>query len=101
VSVTAFVLAMIRFNKLSYQGDMRITLSSGLQVTVPNDQFMVPFVSVDRNGSRIFNESEREFLYGISYDEPAACEYIRIFHLTSPDLNLHLHASSFVPLSSE
>jgi hypothetical protein len=101
VSVTAFVLAMIRFNKLSYQGDMTIKLSSGLQVTIPNDQFMVPFVSVDRNGSQIFNESEREFLYGMSYTQPSTCEYIRIFHFASPDLNLHLHAPSFVPLSSE
>jgi hypothetical protein len=101
VSFTAFVLAMIRFNKFSYHGDMMIKLSSGLQVTVPNDQFMVEFVSFDRNGSQQFNESRREFLYGINYDRPPSCEYIRIFHLTSPNLNLHLHASSFVPLSFE
>lgn len=38
--------------KTAYTGDMVITFSSGLQVTVPNDQFMVPFVTIDRNGSR-------------------------------------------------
>lgn len=50
---------------------MRLSFSSGLQITVPNDQYMVPFVTIDRNGSRIFNESQREFLMnGVSKDNP-------------------------------
>ncbi|EDN93239.1 hypothetical protein SS1G_09105 [Sclerotinia sclerotiorum 1980 UF-70] len=54
-----------------FQGDMSIKLSSGLQVTIPNSQFMPPFVTIDRNGSRIFNESEREFLYGVTSNQPS------------------------------
>jgi hypothetical protein len=54
-----------------YGGSMVISLSSGLQVTLPNDQFMVPLVSIERNGSRIFNESRRDFLYqGIAEGQP-------------------------------
>lgn len=49
--------------KTVFTGDMVISFSSGLQVTVPNDQFMVPFMTIDRNGSRIFNDSQREFLF--------------------------------------
>lgn len=29
---------------------------------MPNSQFLTPYVDIDRNGSRIFNTSEREFL---------------------------------------
>ncbi|KAA8563732.1 hypothetical protein EYC84_011751 [Monilinia fructicola] len=54
-----------------FQGDMSIKLSSGLQVTVPNSQFMPPFVTIERNGSRTFNQSEREFLYGVTSNQPS------------------------------
>lgn len=50
---------------------MSIKLSSGLQVTVPNSQFMPPFVTIERNGSRTFNQSEREFLYGVTSNQPS------------------------------
>lgn len=32
---------------------------------------MPPFVTVERNGSRTFNESEREFLYGVTSNQPS------------------------------
>lgn len=47
---------------------MVITFSSGLQITVPNDQFIVPFVTIDRYGSRIFNKPQREFLFSPTLD---------------------------------
>jgi hypothetical protein len=56
--------------KTAYTGDLKLSFSSGLQITVPNDQFMVPFVAIDRNGSRIFNESQREFLMNGLSDQP-------------------------------
>lgn len=45
-----------------YDGDITIQLGSGLAVRVSNDQFVVPGVNIDRNGSRIFNTSSREVL---------------------------------------
>ncbi|KAH8167523.1 hypothetical protein CIB48_g685 [Xylaria polymorpha] len=45
-----------------FDGDMTISLSSGLEVRIPNNQYLVPFVDVDRNGSRVFNTSQRELL---------------------------------------
>lgn len=42
---------------------MTITLKSGLSVRVPNSQFLTPFVDIADNGSRIYNESIKEFLY--------------------------------------
>lgn len=32
---------------------------------------MPPFVTIERNGSRIFNQSEREFLYGVTSNQPS------------------------------
>ena len=32
---------------------------------------MPPFVTIERNGSRVFNQSEREFLYGVTSDQPS------------------------------
>ncbi|KAJ8130410.1 hypothetical protein O1611_g3216 [Lasiodiplodia mahajangana] len=53
-----------------FDGDMTISLSSGLDVRIPNNQYLVPYVDVDRNGSRIFNNSQREFLFNDVYDNP-------------------------------
>ncbi|KAK6077759.1 hypothetical protein SCUP234_06517 [Seiridium cupressi] len=54
-----------------YDGDMTFELSQGLQVRVPNNQFLVPFVDIDRNGSRTFNTSRRELLINGVYNQPA------------------------------
>ncbi|TGO30007.1 hypothetical protein BPAE_0009g00230 [Botrytis paeoniae] len=51
--------------------DLSIKLSSGLEVTIPNSQFMPPFVTIERNGSRVFNESQKEFLYGVTSNQPS------------------------------
>lgn len=56
---------------LSFDGDMTFEFSNGLQVRVPNSQFLVPYVDIDRNGSRVFNTSERELLVNGVYDQPA------------------------------
>lgn len=53
----------LQFNATNvYDGDITIQLESGLTVRVPNDQFVVPGVNIDRNGSRVFNTSSREVL---------------------------------------
>ncbi|KAI1130150.1 aspartic peptidase domain-containing protein [Nemania abortiva] len=53
-----------------FDGDMTISLSSGLDVRIPNNQYLVPYVDIDRNGTRIFNNSRREFLFSDVYDNP-------------------------------
>lgn len=53
---------MLTYKSDRYDGDITVSLSSGLSVTVPNDQFLTPFVSVERNGSRVYNESIKELL---------------------------------------
>ena len=50
---------------------MTISLSSGLQVRIGNDQFIVPFVDIDRQGRRFFNTSRRELLFNGLSDQPA------------------------------
>ncbi|KAH8819858.1 aspartic peptidase domain-containing protein [Xylogone sp. PMI_703] len=55
----------------SFDGDMSITFSSGLQIHIPNDQYMVPFVDIDTDGSQIFNQSQREFLFNVIGNQPA------------------------------
>ncbi|TGJ88342.1 hypothetical protein E0Z10_g400 [Xylaria hypoxylon] len=54
-----------------FDGDMTISLSSGLDVRIPNSQYLVPFVEVDRSGTRVFNTSQREFLFNTVYDSPS------------------------------
>ena len=80
--------------KTAYTGDMVISFSSGLQVTVPNDQFMVPFVAIDRNGSRIFNESQREFLFNPTVEGVQPHTLGRYF-LTSAYLMVNHDAGTF------
>lgn len=71
---------------------MKITLTSGLEVVIFNDQYMVPFVSVERNGSRIFNNSQREFLMHPTIDElPTLGRYF----LTSAYLMVDHEANTF------
>jgi hypothetical protein len=54
-----------------FDGDITFQLSSGLEIRVQNDQYVVPFVTIDRNGSRIFNDSQREVLMNGVADQPA------------------------------
>lgn len=72
---------------------MSIHLSSGLQITVPNSQYMVPFVSIERNGSQIFDDSIREFLFNsIAGDQPAT---LGRYFLTSAYLMVNHDSGTF------
>lgn len=55
----------------SYDGDMTISLSSGLSIRVANDQFMVPAISFDTNGTRVENDTIMEFLFNGIGDQKA------------------------------
>ena len=45
-----------------YPGDLTITMSSGLSITIPNNQFVLPDLSVDDDGHLSSNESVREII---------------------------------------
>ncbi|KAI1270375.1 aspartic peptidase domain-containing protein [Xylariaceae sp. FL1019] len=55
----------------SFDGDMTISLSNGLNVRIDNSQYLVPFVEIQRNGSRVFNTSTTELLINGVVDQPA------------------------------
>ncbi|KAH6867716.1 aspartic peptidase domain-containing protein [Thelonectria olida] len=70
-----------------FDGDITFHLNSGLQVRVPNDQYIVPFVDIDRNGSRITKPNVRELLMSAVGSQPATlgryfltAEYLMVNH---------------------
>ncbi|CAJ2503101.1 Uu.00g104950.m01.CDS01 [Anthostomella pinea] len=76
----------------SFDGDMTISFTSGLEIRVPNSQYLVPYVDIDRNGSRIFNNTERELLINGLVDQPAT---LGRYFLTAAYLMVDLDANSF------
>lgn len=42
---------------VGYDGDLTIRLSSGLSIRIPNSQFLVSYVEVARDGTRVSNDS--------------------------------------------
>jgi hypothetical protein len=45
-------------------------LSNGLQIRIPNNQLITPFIDVDRNGSRLVHQDRRELLVASVIDNP-------------------------------
>lgn len=79
-------------NLHSYDGDLTISLSSGLSVRVPNSQFMTPFVQIGYDGARFYNESIKEFLYNSVGNQPAT---LGRYFLTAAYLMVNHDANSF------
>lgn len=80
------------FVVLSYDGDMTISLSSGLSIRVPNDQFLVPYVYVDYDGGRKENSSIKDFLWNGVNDQPAT---LGRYFLTAAYLMVNHDSNSF------
>lgn len=47
---------------LRYTGGLTFILSSGLKVSIPNDQLVVPDISIAADGTTVFNSSVREVM---------------------------------------
>ncbi|OTB07026.1 hypothetical protein M426DRAFT_54273 [Hypoxylon sp. CI-4A] len=75
-----------------FDGDMTISFTTGLNVRIPNSQYLVPYVAIDRNGSRIFDRSERELLISAVGEQPAT---LGRYFLTAAYLMVDLDASTF------
>ena len=71
---------------------MTFFLDSGLEVRIPNDQFMTPFVDIDRQGKRVVNEGKREFLMHALADQPAT---LGRYFLTAAYLMVNHDSNSF------
>lgn len=76
----------------SFDGDITFYLNSGLEIRVPNDQFIVPFVDIDRNGSRIIKQDTRELLMNGLGDQPAT---LGRYFFTSAYLMVNHDAGTF------
>lgn len=80
----------------SFDGDMTISLSTdglSLDIRIPNNQYLVPYVDIDRYGSRIFNTSIRELLFNDIGDQlPTLGRYF----LTAAYLMVNLDSNSFI-----
>lgn len=75
-----------------FDGDITFHLDSGLQVRVPNDQYIVPSVDIDRNGSRVYKPDVRELLMNSLGDQPAT---LGRYFLTSAYLMVNHDAGTF------
>lgn len=71
---------------------MTFSLSTGLRIRVPNNQYLVPFVEIDRNGSRIFDKTKKELLMNGVVEQPAT---LGRYFLTSAYLMVDHDAKSF------
>lgn len=71
---------------------MTITLSSGLAVRIPNSQFLPTHIDTANDGSRVYDDSIREFLYNAVGDQPAT---LGRYFFTSAHLTVNHDANSF------
>lgn len=76
-----------------YDGDLTIRLSGGLSIRVPNNQFLVPFVDIARNGTRVTNDSLVDLL--ISSNGAGAMGTLGRYFLTAAYLMVDHDANKF------
>ncbi|KAM0427245.1 hypothetical protein ACHAPT_007675 [Fusarium lateritium] len=77
---------------LPFDGDITFHLDSGLQVQVPNDQYIVPFVDIDRSGARVTKPKVKELLMNGVADQPAT---LGRYFLTAAYLMVNHDAGTF------
>lgn len=71
---------------------MTVSLSTGLDIRIPNNQYLVPYVDIDRNGSRTIDTSRRELLINGVSDQPAT---LGRYFLTAAYLMIDLDSDTF------
>jgi hypothetical protein len=54
----------------SFDGDATFVLSGGLSIRIPNNQLIMPHISMDRSGAPIIEEDKPELLFGGVGDNP-------------------------------
>ncbi|KAM0193010.1 hypothetical protein ACHAPI_007959 [Fusarium lateritium] len=77
---------------LQYLADLTFYLESGLEIRVPNNQYVVPFVDIDTDGSRVIDTTKRDILMkGIEDEAPTLGRYF----LTAAYLMVNHDAGTF------
>ncbi|CAG1969860.1 unnamed protein product [Fusarium graminearum] len=76
----------------AFDGDITFHLDSGLQVRVPNDQYIVPFVDIDRSGARVTKSKTKELLMNGVAHQPAT---LGRYFLTAAYLMVNHDAGTF------
>ncbi|KAJ4269824.1 hypothetical protein NW762_001493 [Fusarium torreyae] len=76
----------------AFDGDITFHLDSGLQVRVPNDQYIVPSVDIDRSGARVTKTDVKELLMNGVADQPAT---LGRYFLTAAYLMVNHDAGTF------
>ncbi|KAI1452190.1 acid protease [Annulohypoxylon moriforme] len=76
-----------------FGGDLTISLSTGLDIHVSNDQYVVPFVDIGENGARIVDMKQREVLISsLTYSDTAI---LGRYFLTAAYLMVDLDENTF------
>ncbi|XDG04485.1 hypothetical protein ABKA04_004100 [Annulohypoxylon sp. FPYF3050] len=78
--------------KSTLRGDLTISLSMGLDIRIPSDQYLIPWVDIDRNGSRYTVPSKQELLIGAVTNQPAT---LGRYFFTAAYLMVDLDANEF------
>ncbi|KAI0893467.1 acid protease [Annulohypoxylon nitens] len=60
-------------------GDLTISISSGLEIRVPSDQFLIPFMDMDDKGTRFTDDQRQELLIGETQLSPKTAILGRYF----------------------
>ncbi|CEI69272.1 hypothetical protein FVEN_g3977 [Fusarium venenatum] len=76
----------------AFDGDITFHLDSGLQVRVPNNQYIVPFVDIDRSGARVTKPKTKELLMNGVAHQPAT---LGRYFLTAAYLMVNHDAGTF------
>ncbi|RGP68844.1 peptidase aspartic [Fusarium sporotrichioides] len=76
----------------AFDGDITFHLDSGLQVRIPNDQYIVPFVDIDRSGARVTKPKTKELLMNGVANQPAT---LGRYFLTAAYLMVNHDAGTF------
>ncbi|KAJ4113208.1 hypothetical protein NW768_011484 [Fusarium equiseti] len=76
----------------AFDGDITFHLNSGLQIRVPNDQYIVPFVDIERSGARVTKPKTKELLMNGVADQPAT---LGRYFLTAAYLMVNHDAGTF------
>ncbi|KAM7211719.1 Aspartic peptidase domain containing protein [Rhypophila decipiens] len=80
------------YNESFLDGDLTFQLSNGLQVRIPNSQFLTPAVDILRNGSRVLDMSIRQLLMNGVGEQPAT---LGRYFFTTAYLMVNHEAQSF------
>ncbi|KAI9166491.1 hypothetical protein HJFPF1_02593 [Paramyrothecium foliicola] len=76
----------------AFDGDMTFHLTSGLDIRVLNDQYLVPFVEIGSSGQRLFKNETRELLMNGVANQPAT---LGRYFLTAAYLMVNNDAGTF------